>query len=434
MRSRWLVSVVVVALAGCTTAQPSPSSRASASRTTSPTPAPSVATTIDHNVVYVARLGLPPLAKHVAVAAAASASDRIVARFTALRAYTATGPGEVNQYAVAKISPQQVKVNGAQLDLDFKVSGNDWGVSGAAAKALVQQVVYTATEEPGVVRVSITQNLGGPAVVAPDLTLTEPVSRDDVAGYRYAQPDLLVFSGDATALTLTQRFSVEEVAPAMARLMIDTGRRGTGPGSSAPAFKATVLRNDETKQPAMGKWTFSIEIPNATASNDGLKELESGHSIAAVDRTPLRAVHLWRVGTGVRYDLALDDLRPWRVSLLFDPVRIVVDVGGDPRALARSTAVYLPTVGNAVSHAFTLAGAANAFEANVPWRMRDAGGNIVVNGTLRASIGTSAAWGIFDQMITVPASVSGNVTLEVFLLNQRDGIETDSIKIPLSVR
>ncbi|TMD57560.1 MAG: hypothetical protein E6I87_14635, partial [Chloroflexi bacterium] len=282
--------------------------------------------------------------------------------------------------------------------------------------------------------VNVTQNLGSPAVVTPDLTLSGPITRDDVAGYRYSQPDLLVFGGNATGLTLTQRFSVEEIAPAMARLVIDTGIRGTAPGSSAPAFKATVLRNDETKQPAMGKWTLSLEIPNATASNDGLKEQESGHAVAAVDRTPLRAVHLWRVGTGVRYDVALDDLRPWRVSLLFDPIRIVVDIGGDPRALARSTAVYLPTVGNAVSHAFTLAGAANAFEANVPWRMRDAAGNIVVNGTLHASLGTSAAWGIFDQQIAVPPAVSGNVTLEVFLLSQRDGIETDSIKIPLSVR
>ena len=66
--------------------------------------------------------------------------------------------------------------------------------------------------------------------------------------------------------------------------------------------------------------------------------------------------------------------------------------------------------------------------------MRDAAGNIVVNGTLHASLGTSAAWGIFDQQIAVPPAVSGNVTLEVFLLSQRDGIETDSIKIPLSVR
>ncbi|OLC56559.1 MAG: hypothetical protein AUH85_06050 [Chloroflexi bacterium 13_1_40CM_4_68_4] len=38
-------------------------------------------------------------------------------------------------------------------------------------------------------------------------------------------------------------------------------------------------------------------------------------------------------------------------------------------------------------------------------------------------------------MYEQPGAVSrGNVTLEVFLLNQRDGIETDSIKIPLSVR
>src|SRR2546428_10382391 len=204
----------------------------------------------------------------------------------------------------------------------------------------------------------------------------------------------------------------------MARLVIDTGPRGTGPGSSAPAFKATVLRNDETKQPALGKWTFSIEIPNATASNDGLKELESGHSIAAVDRTPLRAVHLWRVGTGVRYDLALDDLRPWRVSLLFDPVRIVVDVGGDPRALARSTAVYLPTVGNAVSHAFTLAGAANAFEANVPWRMRDAGGHILVNGPPPAGPRTSGGWGIFGQKVSVTGCVFRNSTAGSFLFHQ----------------
>jgi hypothetical protein len=428
-----LAVIAALAIAACSQ-QATPSNRPTPTRTATPSPTPAVATTIDHNVVYVARPSLPPIAKRIAALTAPLPSDRIVARFTALRGFTATAQDEVNQYAVANIKLQQVKVDGEQVELDFAVGGATWGVTGAAARALVQQLVYTATEEPGLFRARITQNLGQKAVVAPDLSLPEPLSRDDVAGYRYAQPDLLVVDGGARGLSLTQRFAVEETAPAMARLVIDTRQRVETPAPAAlPAIRAQLLRNDEAKQPSLGKWTLAVSLTDASASDDGLKEIESGHSMAAVDRTPLRAVHLRRIGGDVRYELALDDLRPWRVSLLLDPLRIVVDVGGDPRALAKATALYLPGAGTAVSHAFTLSGSAKAIDGNVPWRMRDGKGAVVVNGTLRASISASALWGMFEQPIVIPQSVSGNVTLEVYAANPGES-PADTVKIPLTVR
>ena len=139
-----------------------------------------------------------------------------------------------------------------------------------------------------------------------------------------------------------------------------------------------------------------------------------------------------RVANGVRYELALDDLRPWRVSLLTDPIRLAVDVGGDPRAIARTTALYLPSAGGAVSHAFTLSGSAKTVDGNVPWRMKDAGGTVLVSGTLRATTSASALWGMFELPIAIPASIAGNVTLEIYASNTPS--PNDIVRIPLSVR
>ena len=430
---RAVVLVALLALAACSQ-QAAPSARPSPTRSPAPTPSPTVATTIDHSVVYVARPNLPPLAKRIAPITAPLASDRVTARFAALRAYTAAAPDEINQYAVANVKLQQVKVDGAQVGLDFELGGASWGVSGAVARALVQQIVYTATEEPGIARAYITQNLGQPATLVSEPSLAGPVSREDVAGYRYAQPDLLAFAGEAKGLALTQRFAVEETAPAMARLVIDTGAREPKPSTTTlPGIRAEMARNDEVKQPTLGKWTLSIEVADATASDDGVKAVEPGHAMAAVDRTPLRAVHVRRAANAVRYELALDDLRPWRVSVLPDPIRIVVDVGGDPRSIARATALYLPAAGIAVSHAFTLSGSAKALDGNVPWRMKDQGGAVVVSGTLRAAISASALWGVFEQPIVIPASVMGSVTLEVYAGNPGDSAP-DMVRIPLTVR
>lgn len=59
--------------------------------------------------------------------------------------------------------------------VNFTVPESGWGVSADQVRLLLQQIVFTVTEEPAIDHVRITQDGGKPAViagttVAPDLT------------------------------------------------------------------------------------------------------------------------------------------------------------------------------------------------------------------------------------------------------------------------
>jgi hypothetical protein len=59
-----------------------------------------------------------------------------------------------------------------------------WGVDGSTRLAsFVQQLVYTASEEPGIVRVLITPNGGATAIIGGEgLVIDHPATRADVSG------------------------------------------------------------------------------------------------------------------------------------------------------------------------------------------------------------------------------------------------------------
>ena len=70
------------------------------------------------------------------------------------------------------------------MTIDYRVPEDDWGVNGSASlRALVQQVVFTASEEPGIVRVLITQNGGREAVIGGEgLVVDRPQTRRGLLG------------------------------------------------------------------------------------------------------------------------------------------------------------------------------------------------------------------------------------------------------------
>src|SRR5205814_427354 len=77
----------------------------------------------------------------------------------------------------------KVTVSGDQATVDVSVLNGDWGIHGAALSlAALQQIVYTATEEPGIRRVFFTQN-GGNKVTIDQLVVDKPLAREDVFGY-----------------------------------------------------------------------------------------------------------------------------------------------------------------------------------------------------------------------------------------------------------
>jgi hypothetical protein len=416
-----------------TTPQPtaSPMSRA----TTAPT-------AVDHQVIYFARDGLPPIAARVDVLPVGSgisdlrtlptAAERIGARMHAL---IGAGQAPIGTFNAMPPSSAVQGVTGVQVEgdlarIDLVVNAGNWQVSGAARSAAVlQQLVYTATEEPGIRRVLITENGGKPTRID-QLVIDKPLSREDVFGYAFrgavgidqaingdgGAGESAVYSGGGST-TLVEvgtlvRFTSEP-------------RDANGQPAKLPRFTVWLDRGDDT-QPDGAKYTLTVLLRYG-----GGQPVGSGGSPQIHDQTPLRAARSDGGGTQLRF--ALDDARPWRAFTEANGTRLVVEIGGDPRAVSDRIAVYSPSVGVTVATELRVRGAARVFEANVSWRLKDRSQKVLASGQLTASLGTSAAWGTFERVVALPPSATGNVTLELYEASARDGSELGLVSIPLTV-
>jgi hypothetical protein len=395
-----------------------------------PTPRPNA---IDHGRIYVSRLDLPPVAVAVPITWP-TAEQRIAGRITALRAFRQeqAPPGTQNLlWNNAFQGGVQVVLTGDLATVDL-VLEKPWTTSGSAAsRALLQQLVYTATEEPGIRRVLFTEN-GGKQMSIDQIVIDKPLRREDVSGYLPVRNEGGLIDSISRAcaptpcpspapLRLSNTYSVDSIAPGVTRFVV-LAESGSLAGFDVKGY---VAGDDDTNAWA-GKYVFTLELSGT--------EIKPGLEI--VDRTPLRAIRSTAldpaVGGGTRYELALDDLRPWRLAVLQNPDRIVVDFGGNPSAISDTVAVYSPKAGDTVSR-FTVSGLSRTFEATTSWRVVDAARRVLASGFTQATRGTSAVWGAFQTTIDL-SSVSGNVTLEVFWASPRDGADTGLVQIPLTVR
>lgn len=397
-------------------ATPVPSASATASPSALPSASPAAAP-IDHAVVYFARDRLPPVAIHVdGAGAGASADARILSRLQALMSAAAPRP-LFNTALTVKARPSAVRVDGDLATVDFAVPVGDWGTAGSTGtRAFIQQVVYTASEEPGIRRVLMTENgqqaiIGGEGVV-----VDHPVSREDVAGYAVpASKDPMTFRAEPREdVAVTSRISVDGYAPALARFVVDTGLSGAA-AKAMLGFTASVMQNDETAFPELGKWVISLSVQDSRTADDALR---------SVERTPVRTVRASAGAEGVRYQIGLDDLRPWRIAVQYEPLRIVLDIGGDPDAVSQSIALYRPAFGASVTPGDEISGLIRAFEARFEYRISDARG-LVVDDFATASLGTSEMWGGFS--LKVPEGIRGAATIEVLLRSPRDGSVSESV-------
>jgi hypothetical protein len=435
-----------------------PAASVGASGTPAPTATPTktvVPTADDHQLVYFARDGLSPVAQRddsIIGATADAPAKRIASRMAALFAKNVSAPAGAFT-AVPANSPVRaaaaVTIAGDLVTLDFTAPNGDWGVRGAAqSTALLQQLVYTATEEPGIRRAALTQN-GGTPVTIDQLVVDKPLTREDVSGYSVtAKPDRIEDGGtDVVADVSDWRASVDDVAPGLARFVVELKPTTTAANPPMPKFSARL--ESVTSPNDAGKWVIHVELPDAVWQQP---RGEAFHCcpLKIVGRTPLREIAAYPLGAnpapvgpgtlgggayrGVGFAIALDDARPWRAVVLQNPLRLVIDVGGTPTAVSDSVAVYAPRPADTVDRTFTVSGLARAFEANVVWRIKDRAGRIVSRGNTTASIGTSALWGSFQTSVTIPTSVSGNVTLEVLWPSPRDGADMGLVAIPLVVR
>ena len=403
------LAVVTALLAACgSVANPIPTPSNTA-------PAPTATTTaappahVDTEIVYLARDRLPPAAVHVGGAADGSTSaERVLSRVRALFATASRAP-LFNVASRSHARPTGVTVDGDLATVDFAVSAGDWGVDGSTAvRAFVQQLTYTITAEPGIRRSLITEN-GGTAIVGGEgLVIDHPVTREDVSGYVPASTDPLAWRSEPRArpLGLTTHLYSDDVAPGLARFVIDTGVWGA---KASLGFTARPMRTDERAFPDLGKWTLSIALTDATTADDALR---------VVERSPVTAIHRMSAASGVRYDIGLEDLRPWRIAMLYEPLRLVVDIGGDPDAVSANIGLYQPVFGSTVVYGDEMSGAIRAFEGQFEYAITDATG-AVRTGDATASLGTADLWGTFA--VQLPELPSGRATLELRLRSPKDG-------------
>jgi spore germination protein GerM len=131
----------------------------------------------DHGVVYFARDRLPPVMVFAEGAGlGATREERIRSRLEALAAGPTPAIAEAfNVVPSMKARLYRVIVDMDLVTIDYAVPEGDWGIDGAAMiEALVQQLVWTASEEPGIHHVLITQNLGGMAIIGGEGLVVAP--------------------------------------------------------------------------------------------------------------------------------------------------------------------------------------------------------------------------------------------------------------------
>lgn len=420
------------------TASAAPTATAAAAATAVPASA-TPRTSVDHGVVYWARDGLPPVGIHIGgIANESTAPERIAARLTVLArnvdltkfpTHDDLSAGAHNVFPttsqIGVVSEASVKIQGDLATVDFSVPGSDWKVRGAAQSlALLQELVYTATEEPGIRRVLITEN-GGDATHIDQVAVDRALTREDVFAYSVIGPVDAVSQGGAGLPPSGQRgYQTEAVVGTSLKLTIQAAPEGTS--FPTPAFVVGMNRTQGDLE-QMGKYVLTIVVGSTK-----LEDVPSSLQTHIDDTTPLRATLTAVTPTVIVEELVLDDARPWRVYA--DRGNVVVELGGDPRMVSDRISVTYPTPALTLSRTFTIKGSARTFEANVVWRVKDPSGKVVAQDHTTASLGTSAVWGTFSTQVTLPANVTGNATLEVYEVSPKDGSEQGLVSIPLVVR
>jgi hypothetical protein len=421
---------------GPVAASTTPTASAPSAVTSGPTqtsPVPTIPGQQPYRVFFVRDL-LPPVSASALGQGrfVARPEDRIQARLgAALGAQRSDIPSDAANPLALVGSPagnfsMSISVSGDTAKVEFTVS--DWGVRGAAqVQALVQQLVYVITEEPGIRKAQIVEK-GKNSATIDGLVVDKPLSREDVTDYSALGTSKTAQGfGDASAAAsrkLTTRVSVDTVATALARFVVETDLQSISPTVLYPDFKVEVFQNDEAAKPLGGKWRMVVTV-NGTDAATGT---------VTVDKAPVRSIVTSRQGNNTVYEIGLDDLRPWRTAIAYNPFRIIVDIGGDPRTIFGDTqAVYAPSYGATVGRTFQVSGIAHNFEANVVIRVRDdKDREILITNTTATNCCDPG--GTFDATVQLPASASGTIYLEVLESSARDGSDLKVIRIPLTVR
>lgn len=92
--------------------------------------------------------------------------------------------------------------------------------------------------------------------------------------------------------------------------------------------------------------------------------------------------------------------------------------------------VTSPVSGQTITSPLHIQGMAQVFEAMVSYRLKDANGNILVEGATMSSMG-APEHGVFDLVLEYPATPSSYGTLEVYEVSMKDGSDRNLVIIPI---
>jgi immunoglobulin-like protein involved in spore germination/sporulation and spore germination protein len=419
-------------------ASPTPAGTPTPAPTVTPAPTPTPAhDKVDHSIVYFARPDGTVVGVHVGgLGTQASATDRIngrvtvIARNADLSKFSDRGSLPADAFNALQPTAMQgvasVSVTGDVATVDLTVANGDWGVRGTARSlAALEQLVYTATEEPGIHRVLFTQN-GGKRVVIDQLVVDRPLAREDVFGYTsrgsLGKDNGITYGGD-DSLAHAGGQIVGVVSDGTAASITIAGRSETGASANLPSGVIWLEQADDTAL-TNGKYALYVQLQWNGGGRSG-----GAAGLTVYDSTPLRSVST--DGSSV-FRIELDDARPWR-AYMPSKTQLVVEIGGDPRTTSDRIAATAPKPGDRVSGSIRVTGAARVFEANVAWRLVDASGKTLANGHFLASLGSSALWGTFDTSLAIPSGAHGNVMLELLEVSPKDGTDQGVVAIPLTI-
>lgn len=91
-----------------------------------------------------------------------------------------------------------------------------------------------------------------------------------------------------------------------------------------------------------------------------------------------------------------------------------------------------PKMGDTVGSEFVIKGKARVFENQLNFRVKDAKGNPLIEGTMAAKSKDAGKFGTFEATVTL--STKGKVTIEVFDKSAKDGEEIDKVSIIVTVK
>lgn len=440
-------ALVVVLAFGTWLMRPSEAPQGAASQAPTPgvtaTPALASATTLPTTQlwVYFTRDALPPVGANIsAPMSGTTPKDRIDARLTALHSVVSPNmpQGANDPFAsVGRVGNSfsygvGVRIDGDLATLTFQLP-NGWGIHGTAqSQQLVQQIVYTVTEEVGVRRVLIVED-GKTTATIDQLVITKALTRDDVSGYTTRADAGLTWRGnDAAGRAVGATLVKREIQDGTAVRFTFEGRDRAANDAVADLPTITVAfgansgalpHNVSDGAPPADVLSVSFKW-NATYSSGGV-----GH-VERIDRSPLRLI---AGDFNTSYQIGLDDGRPWR-AWMPDAQHLVVEVGGDPQTLSDTIAIWSPATGWPPRPHFSVSGVARTYEGNLQWRLRDSTQRVVAAGFTKASMGLSAEWGTFQFEVDIPTNAAGgDFRLEVYWPSPKDGSEQGLVVVHLKV-